>query len=805
MTTLRVWTHWLALPPAPAGAPTTRPASLAAYPGVAPQVEVTGAVPGFNTTWSKTPVVTVWAELAKQNDINVASWGGASWPGSPPGPWPPPPAPVSGDEGYGPAVVAFKVTGVSIALRNVPNTEFIFTVRDPQNNVVGTIAPGAGTSAPGVYPLALLGGPIANGRGIWTVEISRKAGSSVGEPKLYIGGPPGNPVGPTYVSPYGNTFEGILGIIFEGEEVVCPTTKALTAEVEVQTPGGPVWQPRTSLIGANCVSVGQKVRLTANYGAPPPAAGTQYMWEFDDGSVVPNTQHPTNFAVHSYATAGSYAAGVALSGLPCPTLLTKSIDVCWACPTKVEIQPPSQPLPVTGCAPGSAAVAFDVVVTWPAGPVPTPSSYAWVVTGPTGKYERTTPTAHASSADSWTKTSVTPNLVGPLGLGQGGTGYSVSVTVVVADIRPGCTLVDTRQFTVPSCVACPQVSITAPSVSGCAPLNAVGTFTAQIVHVAGGPVPTGYRWTVTESASGKQAVVVLPGVTATTNSSSPAWTGPLSTPGGQVDLSAGGSYVVKVTALYAPGVQFPAGCDPSSANATITVPKCKQPTVASCALTAGTPGRIAVVFDTAVDPTSASTAANFSVSINGGAAQTPAAGTISYNPATRTTTLSGFALAVGDTATVTVTGVTDPSGTLTVGTPNTTTCGIPRPPTVSCLVLLVIAVILILLGGIVAIVGACINVPWVIAVGAIVMAVGFILFIIWAIICAATTLCSVMQTIQCILFVITGTVMPIVAVLLALFGSLACGLAAALTGVIWGALHSWLSFIMRRVGCPPLC
>ena len=116
---------------------------------------------------------------------------------------------------------------------------------------------------------------------------------------------------------------------FEGEEVFCPT-KSLTVEVE-NTPGA--WAGRASLTGVNCVTVGQNIRLTAIYATPTPAAGTDYMWEFGDQSVVPNTQHPVNSQVHGYARADSYAAGVTLNIPGCSTLLTKPVDVCWACPT----------------------------------------------------------------------------------------------------------------------------------------------------------------------------------------------------------------------------------------------------------------------------------------------------------------------------------------------------------------------------------------------------------------------------------------------------------------------------------------
>ena len=815
MATLRVWAHWIAAPGAPAGAPTARPVSFANYAGTATQLSVSGVAPQFVQQWAINPVVAVWAELAKQNDIDSASWGGAGWPGPPPVAWPPPPTPpVNGDEGYSAAAVAFTVTDVSVIMRDVRNTEFEFTIHDPANNIVGTVTPTSLASAPGVYPVTVPGGgafvPVPDGKGIWTVDITRISGSAVAEPALYLGGPPGNLVLPPYVSPYGNSFEGILGLAFDGEEVTCPTVKTLTAEVEVQTPAGPVWQAQGSLTGADCVNIGQKVRLTATYANPPPLAGTNYDWDFGDSSVVPNTQHPVNSQEHAYAAAGSYAAAVALQILGCSTLMTKAVEVCWPCPTKVEIQPsPPQALPVSGCAPGSAAATFSVIVTWPAGPQPVPTGYTWVVNGPTGKYEITTSAPNVSTAAAWKKTSVTPNLIGPVDLSQPsppppGLGYSVSVTVNVVNLRPGCTLVDTREFNVPACVPCPQVSITAPSVTGCAPQNAVGSFTAQIPIGPGAPTPTGYTWTIGHAASGRQATVVTVGPTVSTSSTVPPWTGSLATGAGAVDLTTPDFYTVKVTAEYAPGTRFPPGCDPST-TLTFKVPTCAPPpTLSACSVTAGTPGTITATFDSAVDPTSAGNPANYKVSINGGAQQTPAAGTVSYDPTTMTTTLSGFNLSGGDTVVVTVTNVTDPSGTVT--TPSSSTCSAPGggggDGTLGCGILLVLAIILLLLGAVVVVIGFCIGVPWVVVIGFIIGALGLILFILWSIFCSAVTPCSLMREMHCLLFW-SVTVAPVVVAIAGALGGLPCGLAAAGAWGGWGTLYAWLGAIMQGVGCPP--
>ena len=127
------------------------------------------------------------------------------------------------------------------------------------------------------------------------------------------------------------------------------------------------------------------------------------------------------------------------------------------------------------------------------------------------------------------------------------------------------------------------------------------------------------------------------------------------------------------------------------------------------------------------------------------------------------------------------------------------------PPTPLCGILLVIAIILLLLGAVIVIIGVCIAVPWVWIVGAIVGALGLILFIIWAIVCAALTPCPLMRTMHCILFWIVSTVAPVIVIIAAITGGLPCAIAAAAAWGGWGTLYAWLGFIMRRVMCPPTC
>jgi hypothetical protein len=141
------------------------------------------------------------------------------------------------------------------------------------------------------------------------------------------------------------------------------------------------------------------------------------------------------------------------------------------------------------------------------------------------------------------------------------------------------------------------------------------------------------------------------------------------------------------------------------------------------------------------------------------------------------------------------------STSVTVTTP-------PPPPDGGfnfCALLLVVAVALMIVGSVLIIIGVCWSVPWLVIAGAIVAGIGLLLFIAWVIFCSATTPCSVMRTVHCILFWIIAVVAPIIVFLAALLGGLPCFLAAAAAWGGWGTLYAWLGFVMRRVGCPPTC
>lgn len=558
MAALKVWAHWTDGPPPPGQTPLPSapfPPSFATYPmqgGAAPKMAYQ---PKWTGSGPITETIVGWFELVKQVDIDAARWSGPNFPG------PPPP---SGDQGYGPLAVGFRVTQITLDLPGAPGTDFEYTVVDPSGAVSATITP----TGPGNYTV-----PVTtpfDGKGIWTVIINRQTGSVAAAPTLFRGpaGPGAVAVYEPYISPYGSPLEGILAIEFIGDEILCPTTRSLTAEKQVSTG----W---SSIVGSACVDIGQKVRLTANYANPSPFANTVYEWNFGDSPPqppAPNTAHPINSQDHTYQTADLYAAAVSLKMPGCQTLLTKIIQVCWACPTSVTLS-----VAINGCAPTSASANFSVAVVWPPGPSPTNITYQWIVDGPTGKFEIDTNTDSVTSSNpGWKKTSPAPVTTGPLDLSVGSPTYAVSVTLVIDNMKSSCALGDTKQFEIKTCSPCPNLMFTASPVQGCAPGSAFAVLSVNLYWTpptSSPPASAGYQWVITDPTGTKQATVTTLSLTARTDTAAPPWTGSLAKSNGTVDLDTPGTYQVEVTALFGSNVVFDPSCS-RKATYTLNVPAC---------------------------------------------------------------------------------------------------------------------------------------------------------------------------------------------------------------------------------------
>jgi hypothetical protein len=131
-----------------------------------------------------------------------------------------------------------------------------------------------------------------------------------------------------------------------------------------------------------------------------------------------------------------------------------------------------------------------------------------------------------------------------------------------------------------------------------------------------------------------------------------------------------------------------------------------------------------------------------------------------------------------------------------------------------CALLLILAVIFALIGGL-GVAASCIPAipPIVPTIGLIVELVGVLLFVIWALLCRSTTSCSVMQKVQCFLYVLV-IIAFVIAIIILLVGAisktplpalLACLGADGIAGISWGAMYAGLNTVMKAVGCARKC
>jgi hypothetical protein len=93
------------------------------------------------------------------------------------------------------------------------------------------------------------------------------------------------------------------------------------------------------------------------------------------------------------------------------------------------------------------------------------------------------------------------------------------------------------------------------------------------------------------------------------------------------------------------------------------------------------------------------------------------------------------------------------------------------------------------------IVGSVETYSWILVV------IGFLAFLLWALLCSKTTSCSTMQAVQCVLFWIMTVVLPIAFILEWIVAGFGCALSLAAPAVLWGAAEGWLMFLMTKVKC----
>ena len=240
MTLLHVRVHWSDEPQA--GSPPLQPPPgwTAGYPGPVPrQPFVVGAAgtPVPDPPWPSTPpgplgakyARAAWFPVVAASDLASSGWSaGPAWAGRAPGPW----ESASGDPaGHlrhrvlhdGDRFPGEPVPGLA---PGDPSSDFVVTATSPGGAWSGSVATASGWSAWVNVPAT-----VTDGKGIWALSIDRAAGSSVSQPALLPdpAGGPRNSVDEPYVSPYGNEYEGVLGVEVDGVELTSVVVTASTS------------------------------------------------------------------------------------------------------------------------------------------------------------------------------------------------------------------------------------------------------------------------------------------------------------------------------------------------------------------------------------------------------------------------------------------------------------------------------------------------------------------------------------------------------------------------------------------------
>jgi hypothetical protein len=140
----------------------------------------------------------------------------------------------------------------------------------------------------------------------------------------------------------------------------------------------------------------------------------------------------------------------------------------------------------------------------------------------------------------------------------------------------------------------------------------------------------------------------------------------------------------------------------------------------------------------------------------------------------------------------------------------TTSCGTgPPPPPPSpvpgCAQLLWIAVIALLAGAPLVSIGLCTAIVVLLQLGAALIIVGVLAFLLWLLLCSKTTACGVLQQVQCVLFWMEVLVLPLVALLVWLIVGWPCAVTLGVPALLWGAAYALLVAYMGKVNCKITC
>ncbi len=577
----------------------------------------------------------------------------------------------------------------------------------------------------------------------------------------------------------------------------------------------------------------------------PPGQGTSFTWDFGDGSstgtgVITNNTGNVNTPLtitttHTYDDSSTpYHACLNPANGECPSVC---VDIQTTCST-------------TGCPAITGTVAYGpcnanstrpttYTLTFnPPLPANTSAQVSWAYGGPNAAGVTTASQTINTSAGPVSSALHTTDLAHRAG------GYNTTATVVLLIGGQLCPLpTSTVSFAAdpPPCLPCPTpgnpitVTITTPnSANWCAPVSGqqAATLAAQVNWQA--PVPPNppaavrYDWTVSSPAGGSGTATRQGGANVATDS---GWIGTGANSSGSLNLSAPGTYTVSVAVVFSSSSGLPT--DSSGAitctlvgGASFNLLPCQgskdcpeltglTPTVGCVDSTAGTPGNVSVVASVN-DPagTAQSFIWDFGDPQSAGNQTTTATPNASHDYAAAGTFTVSCRVTSND-PNCSPRGATMFARSITV--PVCAPPVIEKPPKLTgCAALLWTALILMLVGLLVALAGCLVAVfvpappgPIIAIVltiiGAALWLIGVILFIIWWAVCRFLTECSVILaawTFMGVMIVVFGVISAILA-FMALFGlgTLPCSIGAVVSFGYWGLLYWIMSQIAIEVGC----
>ena len=337
-----------------------------------------------------------------------------------------------------------RVNRMRLYCNSPPGGDFIFELTAPDGTAIAT-----GSLVHGWTGWLPVPASITDGRGIWIVEINRATGSPVSAPALLPPAGAGNAVSESYVSPYGDPAEGILGA--EVDWVATPppeTCPALTLKAKVSD---------------ECVGGKREVTLTPTAVAPG-ASRPSVQIDFGDGTksspfaVIAGS--PIMALTHFYLPRHYIAK---LEVIPPP-------DHCDPAEAEFEVERCDKPCcpainlgkpDVSGCGAGAAA-SFTAALNWGECPQFAVAQYRWTLDINGTRYQLFKPpqvlspaqpqgsTTQATTTEGWEN--LATGSVGPIKFQPLDSG-SIAVRAVIPGL-PDCEVVDPRPFGIKSC--CPS-------------------------------------------------------------------------------------------------------------------------------------------------------------------------------------------------------------------------------------------------------------------------------------------------------------------------------------------------------------